>query len=115
MAEQPRFDPLGTRAYSLFRSEIGEHVERVRALLSRGVPTTAEEAEVIGRTCHTIKGGAGFFGLTEVARVAGTLEAIFLGEGERSREEIEVALQSLITLSQSLPEPTGGVERCRIS
>ncbi len=115
MADTPRFDPLATRAYVLFRSELREQLRQVESLTAREGGIRAEDVASIGRTFHTIKGGAGFFGLSDLARDAGALEALFLGRTERDTAEVARLLESLRRLSVSLPEPTGGTDRCPTS
>ena len=115
MADRPQFDPLASRAYALFRAELGDQVERIRALCFCDGALSAADVTTLGRICHTLKGGAGFFGLTEIAEVAGRLEVLYINGGGSDHQQISSAVQSLVLLSQNLPEPTGGVDRCRTS
>lgn len=115
MPESRSFDPLASRAYVLFRTELAEQLRQVEELMSRDGVIRAEDAVAIGRTFHTIRGGAGFFGLIELARTAGELEKLFLDRLERDAAEVARLLKSLRSLSTALPEPTGGADRCPIS
>lgn len=115
MADRPRFDPLATRAYELFRTELVEQLRQVEVLIAREGALSPEEVITIGRTFHTIKGGAGFFGLGEISRAAARLEEVFLSQAERDVAEVTDIFESLRRMSVSLPEPTGGVQRCQTS
>lgn len=115
MPESRSFDPLASRAYVLFRTELAQQVRQVEELMSRDGAIRAEDVVAIGRTFHTIRGGAGFFGLDELARTAGELEKLFLDRLERDAVEVARLLESLRSLSAELPEPTGGADRCPIS
>ena len=115
MTEKPRMNLRGTRAYELFCSELGGQVERMRSLFGDGEVLSVSEVTDICRIAHTIKGGAGFFSLDEVAAVAARLEAIFLQFGQVDPAEVAAALQTLDALSRNLPPATEGVERCRTS
>lgn len=63
-----------TKAYKIFISELETHLTEASEILAEGEVLSEEQAESLQRRFHTVKGGAGFFGLTEIARVAGTLE-----------------------------------------
>jgi chemotaxis protein histidine kinase CheA len=65
------------RAYAVFLSETKQHLDwaGVNLLnLSQQDLSSLKEAK---RRFHTIKGGAGFFGLTEIEKLAAELEELF--------------------------------------
>lgn len=120
-AELPRmgapstFDPLASGAYALFVTELGRQLVRVRALLAEETPLRGERLRELMKTCHTIKGGAGFFGLVELMSAAGQLETIFLAEEVTVSGEVVELLGRLENLSQRIPAPTKGATRCPTS
>ena len=104
------FNPLASRAYGVFLEELSRHLGEVRIRLGRGDPIGSTEARELGERFHTIKGGAGFFGLHEIEQVAAGLEQIFLApSAEPWPSGWEEHLVKLEALSARVPRPAGGV------
>lgn len=95
-------------AYRIFFEEVQRHVDGITTLCNRADLSSQEVAEAAGRF-HTIKGGAGFFKLVELAGVAGALENGLKGvEAAHAREklsELEPLLARLRAAVAALPKP----------
>lgn len=91
------------RAFTVFLEETREHINWTRAFLSNGgiaSPSSVKEAE---RRFHTIKGGAGFFGLTDVEKLAASLEKFFSTVSASSNNGLEGAvIESLNQLEKRI-------------
>lgn len=62
-------------AYRLFVEELDRHLtDALRYLTSAGLTVSVDQARVLSASFHTIRGSAGFFGLTEIAGAAQRLE-----------------------------------------
>jgi chemotaxis protein histidine kinase CheA len=96
-------------AYTIFFGEVQKHLAGVTVLFE-GVELTAPQiTEAVGRF-HTIRGGAGFFKLVEVASIAGKLEQGLKGldpaQLHERRAEIDQLIAELRTAVAAMPEPT---------
>jgi chemotaxis protein histidine kinase CheA len=69
---------LQSQAYKLFVEELDKHLAACEAVLTaqtaRQAPLTTEERRKLSTAFHTIRGGAGFFALTDIAQTAKALE-----------------------------------------
>lgn len=65
-------------AYRVFVDELSNHLQSARAALGDLAALDSDERTVLARRFHTIKGGAGFFGLKQLYRLAGELEQCLL-------------------------------------
>jgi chemotaxis protein histidine kinase CheA len=100
-------NPVSVQVYQLFLSELQRNLAQVHADLMEGDAPTPAEAREIGRTFHTIRGGAGFLGFDLVASRAAELDHLL----RKSADEIELnlgrvreVLGELESLAASLPE-----------
>jgi chemotaxis protein histidine kinase CheA len=95
-------------AYRIFFDEVQKHLDGITVLCDRAELSAQEVAEAAGRF-HTIKGGAGFFKLVELAGVAGALENGLKGVAPAQiREklcELEPLLVRLRAAVAALPQP----------
>jgi len=115
MGEPRPFDPLASGAYLVFRSELASQIETIERELASGEPVSPEVGAKLGAIFHTVKGGGGFFGLTELVGVADRLERLFLEECRYGGEEVQALFRRLCEHAKTLPEPTRGDARCPIS
>jgi HPt (histidine-containing phosphotransfer) domain-containing protein len=95
-------DPRETRAYQLFLSQLEEMIAQGRGLAAEGA---AADRLAMQQLFHKMKGGAGFFGLTEIAELADRLETICHTAdelGQKRLDEILTALTILKGLSDQL-------------
>ncbi len=70
-----------SKAFLLLIEEIGKHLESTKTLLMGGRgELTPEIIRQIGIEFHTVKGGAGFFGLETLAAAAAGIERVLLKE-----------------------------------
>lgn len=62
-------------AYRLFVEELDKHLLHALSHVSSDqLMVTAQQAHDLGANFHTIRGGAGFFGLKDIAQTAQSLE-----------------------------------------
>jgi chemotaxis protein histidine kinase CheA len=111
MNNEERERLLQGRAYTLFFHEYGERLKHVGELLSEEL-SESDRLE-LGRTFHTLKGGAGFFGFDEIARVASMIEQICASPllSTEFRESLLEGCQKLDNLSVNLPAPVASRKR----
>jgi HPt (histidine-containing phosphotransfer) domain-containing protein len=107
VATTNEFCLITSTAYRIFVEELAKHLAKAdQVLVSDGAP--ANDLRDASNCFHTIKGGAGFFGLSEIAKVAGELEKLLLtadfqakGGFDRSRNLVA----QLHELSKAMPKP----------
>ncbi|MCO6429300.1 MAG: Hpt domain-containing protein [Deltaproteobacteria bacterium] len=88
--------PQATRAYHLFLQELSGHLAFARELVS--TPREQQDDwDELARAVHMVKGGAGFFGLSEVAGIAAQLEA-------RLRQPLNAVLKQCDELTKLVAE-----------
>lgn len=100
------------KAYRLFLAELRKHIENSRALLFADRTPSCAELRQTAVTFHTIKGGSGFFGLSEIARVSAALEQLLKAtdlEPERTVHLARDLVTELEALTVALP-PTVGAQ-----
>ncbi len=90
--------PRSTRAYRIFLTEVREHLELTERLCAGEL--TGEECGVLKNGFHRAKGGAGFFGLSEMAELSAQLEAFF--SSEQAAADLRKARPLLAGLKSSL-------------
>ncbi len=104
-------DLLKSRAYGIFVSEFGKHLSQVGEIFKPEYQPSEQEITKAMTSFHTIRGGAGFFGLSEIARLAGELEELLSSahfELEMERARIQGDVQRLHKIAEDMPEPNGG-------
>lgn len=98
-----------SNAYRIFFAEFDKHLTRARTAFTGLEQCTDDERKVLSTAFHTIKGGAGFFALDDVARTAGTLEKLFAESVSSASFDLQSArsnLQKLEQLYREMPEPS---------
>lgn len=75
MEKKQQLAPHLERAYGTFLSELSCHLEAIKAVCAPEIPDAGEERESLRARFHKIRGGAGFFGLDDLRRIAGELES----------------------------------------
>ena len=106
MAEKTEMHMISPTAYKLFVAELTKHLADAHATFGRAAQTDRSDFVRLSARFHTIKGGAGFFGLSRIAELAATLEDRFnqadadsFIRGAEARE----LLASLETASREIP------------
>ncbi|MBX7138217.1 MAG: Hpt domain-containing protein [Oligoflexia bacterium] len=70
--EHPAF--ISSKAYQIFVTELGRHLATADSVFALPEPEPTAELRKLAGVFHTIKGGAGFFGLDRIAELSGLLE-----------------------------------------
>lgn len=99
---------IGGKAYKLFQSELGKHLDSARSLVKGNRLPSIDECYQAGASFHTIRGGAGFFGLTELAQVAGNLESMLMSGNKEMLDnfsEVRQLVDRIEALAAKLPNP----------
>ena len=95
------------KAYQVFYSEYRERLLFAQQLLAQPIEP-AQRADLKGRF-HMLKGGAGFFGFSEIVRIAREIEVLLglavLPLNEEGRQQLSDSLQLLEDYYQQMPEP----------
>ena len=97
---------LAGKAYRLFNQEVLRHLSEVQELHAES--RDASVLNEIAERMHKVKGGAGFFGLNEMARIAGYLEHSLKDpnlSAEQKRAELDAELSSLKIEAGKMPPP----------
>ena len=96
---------IGGPAYAIFVIELARHLEWTRSLELSAAQPSLEIYRELGARFHTIKGGAGFFGLRELGDLAGKIEAACENSLNLDISEIKETLASIDRLAQEIPAP----------
>ena len=98
---------LNSNAYRIFLTEIDKHLSRTSDLLTGPIDLASDAPRRAAASFHTVKGGAGFFGLTEVAQIAARLEDLLNSDRltETDLSEAQTLIVTLKRLSLELPRP----------
>lgn len=80
-------------AYDIFIQELGQHLDEMNEICPDSLQDPECRAE-ISRRMHTIKGGAGFLGLKDIATHADKAEKIF--KEEASLEHYQKTLVEIL-------------------
>lgn len=94
-------DPLSSDVYRIYRLELDQHLERLARIADGGALSSDCVLEVRTRF-HTIKGGAGFFGFSQLVDVAGQMEKK-AAQSQVSLDELKHALTRLTHIVAELP------------
>ena len=95
------------KAYGIFHSEFHKHLQNADGMVSKK-SLEKEELKRLSAYFHTIRGGAGFFGLTTIAEVSKSLEYLFLEPTFQIDRELQKVVDMLTKLKlegEKLPEP----------
>jgi chemotaxis protein histidine kinase CheA len=108
MSEEFEKKMLAGTAYRMFCEELQRHLHASSAFFALSDWTPEQLKEASGRF-HTIRGGAGFFKLTELSRLAGELEKGLLhgspSEVLAGRASLEELDRQLREVAQAIPRP----------
>lgn len=85
----------------MYVAETAQHLKEARELFSDKRVLSEEELYKAMARFHTIKGGAGFFGFHDIAKVAGKLELLLKESPEQVFAKTEI-VRSLITDLETL-------------
>lgn len=95
------------KAYQIFYKEYGERLGFARELLAEEI-VPAKRMD-LKSSFHMLKGGAGFFGFSEIVRIAKELEMMLgaapLALDETGRAQLVESLQKLDECYGEMPEP----------
>ena len=98
---------LSSKVYELFKVELARHLAEAHSqLLETDKVPTSECVTQLGRSFHTIKGGAGFLGFEEVAARAGQLDHLLRKSGQEivtNLEQVRSLLGELEAVARALP------------
>lgn len=96
------------KAYRLFVEELAIHLTAAATSFSNDHVCCSTELKQLSSRFHTIKGGAGFFGLTDVQDLAGKLEdtlGVLSPCCLKTRPELCATFEALKSISSKLPTP----------
>ena len=100
---------IKANAYRVFFAELEKYVADASGAVEPGKAPGKEDLRRVGTAFHTIRGGAGFFGLDELADAAGSIEELLLQDTKRACAELEKVRQlvsQFSSLIKDLPKPT---------
>ena len=96
------------KAYDVFIKELGKHMSQFDTLFHGDGPPTRDDIVKASASFHTIKGGAGFFGLAQIAKAAAALENLLNDPNfslKTDMEKVESLFDVLRKESIDLPKP----------
>lgn len=105
-AEEDLDTKIKRNAYRIFVVELEKHLQLARGILAENYSPSPTEFIQVGASFHTIKGGAGFFGLSDIAKTAGSLEEMLLTSKDKSKIDIVQVrglFQQVEELAKGLP------------
>lgn len=94
-------DPLSSEVYRIYRLELEQHIERLQLMAKEDflVPDCVLEART---RFHTIRGGAGFFGFSQLVEIAGQMEKK-AAQNQLTLEDLKQALEQFKIIVKGLP------------
>lgn len=98
--------PILGSAYRVYLEETSKHLKEAALAFAREDALSPEDLYVLGARFHTIRGGAGFFGLSEIAAAARQLEELLGQPGLDLRAErptVDRLFEELSDLVSRLP------------
>ena len=105
-----RYEPLATSAYRIFADELPKQMSRIEALVTLGAGLNRDQARALAAEFHTIKGGAGFFGLDQIYALASKLETILLQFTPQEAELVRSTFMQFRAEALQLPQPLSKTE-----
>ena len=103
-----RLDPVLKNAYSVYFSEAHQHLKELKGVFEGNEDPSSETLKQASTRFHTLKGGAGFFGLSDVSKVAGFLEKKIIEPDfsyQQSITEVKERFLELQKLIEGMPKP----------
>lgn len=97
-----------SKAYGLFFSEVQKYLNQAADAFETPSTIDAEMLPRLSAAFHTVKGGAGFFGLHSLAEQAGELEDLLNTSQSITPDVLNKASTLFLSfqeLAKSLPEP----------
>ena len=107
MTSNTEFCLITSTAYRIFVEELAKHLTKADQVLGNE-QAQAEDLRDASNSFHTIRGGAGFFGLSDIAKIAGELEKFLLASDFRAKggfEQSRKLVSRLHELSKEMPKP----------
>ena len=92
---------ISGKAFQVFRAELAKHLNSFEQALSDGSISDQAQYKRFSASFHTIRGGAGFFGLDGIASYAQRLEDLFLDDK--------------LSLTTALPEIKSAFEKLKLA
>ena len=97
---------IKANAYKLFFGELQNHISKAGQILAPERQPSDSELKQVGASFHTVRGGAGFFGLNEIAEISGRIEDLLLNAEAHLKVEAARGLLSQVTaMTGKLPKP----------
>lgn len=100
---------IKAKAYQVFFVELERHMQEICSAVAPNKTPDSKDLRKVGATLHTIRGGAGFFGLDELAAAAGSIENLLLQDTKRACAELDhvrALIEQVVVLTGKLPKPT---------
>ena len=97
--------PLSSKAYLVFLDEVARYRERICTVLSALELDSSDLRRELSAVFHTIKGGAGFFGLDDLADTSAQLETMLAGPQTPSLSVVVPLLNHFVDISGNMPKP----------
>ncbi len=91
-------DPSLRRAYTVFIEEVTGRVDEAVRFCSGQMDPESSDIHSLQVGFHRIKGGAGFFGLSEIGRISREIEHLLHSAGQTAGRTVE--LSSLVSALQ---------------
>ena len=92
------------KAYHTFRSELTVYLESAHRALAQDRRECVEMFPELGMAFHRVKGGAGFFGLSDIAQCAAVLEELLFRPIEQLQDQIGEVQRVVAQLEQRVKE-----------
>lgn len=99
---------LNLKAYQIFVNEVEKHLESANRIFDGKTVPSPEMVYRAGASFHTIKGGAGFFGLNDIASTAAKLENLLHDASldlEKQLNTVKGLIDQLEDLALQMPKP----------
>ena len=104
MKESDFPDSVMNGAYKIFLEETRKHIAETRSSFGKGSDIEKPELEDAKVRFHRIRGGAGFFGLTDVEEKASKLETMLKESGEEIVKNLDTVRDLILSLEKSVRE-----------
>lgn len=109
MRQDDPVHPSLQRAYRVFIEEMSGHIEEALRFCTGKAESESFDLNALRVGFHKIKGGAGFFGLSEIAQISREIEHL-LGQADRAVERQGELLGLISTLQKQALELKASLE-----